>query len=197
MEDPVLALPDILKPFEVQTDASDFALGGVLLQEGHLVAYESRKLSEAERRYTAQEKELLAVIHCLRVWRHYLLGSKFVVKTDNTTVSHFFTQPKLTPKQARWQEFLAKFDFNFEHKFGRTNQVADALSRKAELATLRIVAHLTASKVATTMRERIKENLEKDPMAQNIMKLVGEGKARHFWVENALLWTHGNRLYVP
>lgn len=57
MNDPVLALPDVTKPFEVQTDASDFALGGVLLQEGHPVAYESRKLSDAERRYTAQEKE--------------------------------------------------------------------------------------------------------------------------------------------
>ena len=102
MRDPVLALPDLTKPFEVQTDASDFALGGVLVQEGHPVAYESRKLSDAERRYTAQEKELLAVIHCLRVWRHYLLGSKFVVKTDNSAVSHFLTQPKLTPKQARW-----------------------------------------------------------------------------------------------
>ncbi|KAL5581856.1 hypothetical protein UlMin_014298 [Ulmus minor] len=55
MRDPVLALPDISKPFEVQTDASDFALGGVLLQEGHPVAYESRKLSGAERRYTCQD----------------------------------------------------------------------------------------------------------------------------------------------
>ncbi|KAJ7974912.1 Retrotransposon protein, putative, Ty3-gypsy subclass [Quillaja saponaria] len=67
INDPVLALPDISKPFEVQTDASDYALGGVLLQESHPVAYESHKLSQAERRYTAQEKEMLAVIHCLRV----------------------------------------------------------------------------------------------------------------------------------
>ncbi|KAJ7978484.1 Retrotransposon protein, putative, Ty3-gypsy subclass [Quillaja saponaria] len=84
INDPVLALPDISKPFEVQIDASDYALGRVLLQENHPVAYESHKLSQAERRYTAQEKEMLAVIRCLRVWRHYLLGSKFIVKTDNT-----------------------------------------------------------------------------------------------------------------
>ena len=63
----VLALPDISKPFEVQTDASDFALGGVLLQEVHPIAFESRKLSEVKRRYTTQEKELLTVIHYLRV----------------------------------------------------------------------------------------------------------------------------------
>ncbi|KAL5561271.1 hypothetical protein UlMin_031018 [Ulmus minor] len=67
MRDPVLALPDISKPFEVQTDASDFVLGGVFLQEGHPVTYESRKLSGAERRYTAQEKVMLVMIYCLRV----------------------------------------------------------------------------------------------------------------------------------
>ena len=64
---PVLGLVDITKPFEVETDASDYALGGVLLQEGHPIAYESRKLNSAERRYTVSEKEMLAVIHCLRV----------------------------------------------------------------------------------------------------------------------------------
>uniref|UniRef100_A0A1S3YQJ4 Reverse transcriptase RNase H-like domain-containing protein n=1 Tax=Nicotiana tabacum TaxID=4097 RepID=A0A1S3YQJ4_TOBAC len=65
-------------------DASDYTLGGVLLQEGHPVAYESRKLKDAEQRYAAHEKELLAVVHCLRLWRHYLLGTPFVVNTDNT-----------------------------------------------------------------------------------------------------------------
>ena len=96
--DHVLALLDITKPFEVQTNASNFALGGVLLQEGHLVTYESRKLSKSKRRYTGQEKEMLAIIHYLRVWHHYLLGLKFVVKTDNSTVSHLLTQSMLTLK---------------------------------------------------------------------------------------------------
>ena len=98
MKGPILTLSDISKPFQVQMDASDFALGGVLLQESHHVAFESHKLSKAERQYTAQEKELLAMIHYLWVWRHYLLGSKFVVQTDNAVVSQFLTQPKLTPK---------------------------------------------------------------------------------------------------
>jgi hypothetical protein len=80
-EEPVLSLPDLNKPFELHTDASDFAIGGVLMQEGHPIAFESRKLNDTERRYTVQEKEMTAVIHCLRTWRHYLLGSKFVIKT--------------------------------------------------------------------------------------------------------------------
>ncbi|KAL0401394.1 UNVERIFIED_CONTAM: Transposon Tf2-11 polyprotein [Sesamum latifolium] len=85
--DPVLALSDMSKPFVVETDASDFALGGVLMQDGHPVAFESRKLKDVEWRYSVHEKELLAVVHCLRLWRHYLLGSPFMVKTDNTAVT--------------------------------------------------------------------------------------------------------------
>ncbi|XLU64181.1 hypothetical protein S245_023390, partial [Arachis hypogaea] len=96
-------------------------------------AFESRKLNDTERRYTIQEKEMTAVVHCLRTWRHYLLGSHFIVKTDNVATSYFQTQKKLSPKQARWQDFLAEFDFEFEYKSGKTNVVADVLSRKAEL----------------------------------------------------------------
>lgn len=66
MNDPVLALSYINKPFELQMDASNFSLGEILLHEGNSIAYESHKLLDAERRYTAQEKEVLAVIHCMQ-----------------------------------------------------------------------------------------------------------------------------------
>ena len=135
-EEPVLALPDHTKVFEVHTDASDFAIGGVLMQERHPIAFESRKLNDAERRYTVQEKEMTAIVHCLRTWRHYLLGSHFIVKIDNVATSYFQTQKKLSPKQARWQDFLAEFDYTLEYKPGSANHVADALSRKAELASI-------------------------------------------------------------
>ncbi|RVW19712.1 Retrovirus-related Pol polyprotein from transposon 17.6 [Vitis vinifera] len=88
-EEPVLALPDHTKVFEVHTDALDFAIGGVLMQDRHPIAFESRKLNDTERRYTVQEKEMTAIIHCLRTWRHYLLGSHFIVKTDNVATSYF------------------------------------------------------------------------------------------------------------
>ncbi|RVW79075.1 Transposon Tf2-12 polyprotein [Vitis vinifera] len=135
-EEPVLALPDHTKVFEVHTDASDFAIRGVLMQERHLIAFESRKLNDTERHYTVQEKEMTAIIHCLRTWRHYLLGSHFIVKTDNVATSYFQTQKKLSPKQARWQDFLAEFDYTLEYKPGSANHVANALSRKAELASM-------------------------------------------------------------
>ncbi|PKI61275.1 hypothetical protein CRG98_018339 [Punica granatum] len=150
-DEPVLALPCYEKSFEVETDASDFAIGGVLMQDGHPIAFESRKLSNVERRYTVQEKEMTAVVHCLRTWRHYLLGSKFVVRTDNIATSYFQTQKKLSPKQARWQDFLTEFDFVMEYKPGRTNAVADALSRRVELAAI--------SRLESPWLGRIKEGL--------------------------------------
>ncbi|KAK3004590.1 hypothetical protein RJ639_019648 [Escallonia herrerae] len=119
-EEPVLALPDHTKVFELQTDASDFAIGGVLMQERHPIAFESRKLNDTERRYTVQEKEMTAVVLCLRMWRHYLLGSRFLIKTDNIATSYFQSQRKLSPKQARWQDFLAEFDYMMESE--ATNQ---------------------------------------------------------------------------
>ncbi|KAL5734919.1 hypothetical protein ACOSP7_032780 [Xanthoceras sorbifolium] len=99
------------------------------MQDGHPIAFESRKLNDTERRYTVQEKEMTAVVHCLRTWRHYLLGSHFIIRTDNVATSYFQTQKTLSPKQARWQDFLAEFDYTLEYKSGKANLVADALSR--------------------------------------------------------------------
>ena len=92
---------------------------------------------------------------------------------------------------------MAEFDLQFEHRAGRTNQAADALSRKAELAAMTLLANLSASRVHIPIRERIKENLEKDPVVRTLLKLVKEGRSRRFWIEDDLLWTKGNRLYVP
>ncbi|KAL0301589.1 UNVERIFIED_CONTAM: Retrovirus-related Pol polyprotein from transposon.6 [Sesamum radiatum] len=195
--DPVLALPDMSKPFTVETDGSDFALGEVLMQYGHPVAFESRKLKNVERRYSVHEKELLAVINYLRLCRHYYLGSPFVVETDNTAVSYLMTQPKLTSRQARWQELLMEFHFVLEYRAGSSNHVADALSRRADLATLGLVAGLSSSSVSTSVRDWARELLSGDPAAQGLVHLVEQGKPRQFWLKDGLLMTKGNRLYVP
>ncbi|KAL0400410.1 UNVERIFIED_CONTAM: Retrovirus-related Pol polyprotein from transposon [Sesamum radiatum] len=172
--DPVLALPDMSKPFVVETDALDFALRCILMQDGHPLTFESRKLNDVERRYSVHEKELLAVVHFLRLWRHDLLGSPFVVKTDNTCSEPFHD--------------LVEVDYN---------HVADALSRKANLASLGSVAALASSAVATSIRDRARELLLRDSAAQGLVHLVEQGKARQFWLEDGLLMTKENRLYVP
>lgn len=127
--EPVLKLPEFDKAFKVETDAGDRTIGAVLVQEGRPVAFESWKLNETEQRFTVHEKEMTALVHCLRLWRHYLLGGKFEIQTDNVAMSYFDTQKKLTPKQARWQELLAEFDLTLKYKAGKTNVVADARSR--------------------------------------------------------------------
>ena len=87
----MLVLPDHTKVFEAHTDASDFSIGGVLMQERHPITFESHKLNDTERRYTVQEKETTTIINFLLTWRHYLLGSHFIVKTDNVATSYFQT----------------------------------------------------------------------------------------------------------
>ena len=134
--------------------------------------YENRKLNDAERKYTVSEKEMLAVVHCLRVWKQYLLGSQFVVKTDNNAICHFLDQSKLTTKQARWQELLAEFYFKFEYKARKSNQAADALSRKGEHGALCMLAYIHSSKIDGSMRNIIKEHLHKDPSAKAVVELA-------------------------
>ena len=189
-EEPMLALPDHTRVFKVHTDASNFAIGGVLMQERRPIAFESRKLNDTERRYTVQEKEIPAIIHCLRTWRHCLLGSHFIMKTDNVATSYFQTQRKLSPKQVRWQDFLAEFDYTLEYKPGTANNVADTLSRKVELASM-------TSHPQGEMMDLIKEGLQNDPIAKSLITFAHEGKTRWFWEEDGLLFTKGKRLYVP
>ena len=188
----VLRLPNLELPFEVQTDASDRALGGVLVQEGHPVAFESRKLNGAEQRYSTHEKEMTAVIHCLQQWRHYLLGSIFTVVTDNVAKTFFTSQKKLSAKQSRWQEFLADFNFDWLHRPGKHNVVADTLSRKE------VIAYIAAlSEVVSNFNERIQQLAESDASYEKLRQQVREGLNRRYWIQDNLLMAKGGRLYVP
>lgn len=134
---PVLALPDPAKPFVLQADASEFAIGGVLAQDQgkglQPISFVSRKLIDAERRYPTHERETLAIIYLLQQTRHYLLGApKSQMETDHKSLRYLFTQPKLNARQARWMEFLQEFNCHIEYIPGTKNKVADALSRRPD-----------------------------------------------------------------
>ena len=136
LDAPVLRLADVNQDFRVKTDGSDFAVACVLLQQAddqswHTVSYVSRKLSSAERNYTAAERESLAVVYALRCWRIYLFYH-FHLYTDNMGVVYLRTKPNLTGREARWIDFLADYDYTVHHKPGRVN-MADPLSRRLDL----------------------------------------------------------------
>jgi hypothetical protein len=127
---PCLAFPDFSQPFEVHTDASLHGLGAVLYQSGRPIAYESRRLTPAEVNYPTGEQELLAVVHALTVWRCYLEGApEFRVVTDHKAITYLDSLPTLSRRQTRWAEFLSRFHFRWDHVSGKSNVVADALSR--------------------------------------------------------------------
>jgi hypothetical protein len=123
----VLKLLDFDKDFEIHFDASNFAIKGVLMQDGRPMAFESKKLSETKRRWPTHEKEMWVVIHCFKTWGHYIGSKDVVVWIDNVTLKYFATQPKLSSKQVKWQDTLALFNVDIQHKPGKENEVPDAL----------------------------------------------------------------------
>ena len=141
LQSPVLAIADVNRPFRVITDASDTAIGGVLLQkddagEWHPVAYTSRRLRPEESNYTIMERETLAAMHALRVWRLYLFNH-FELVTDNQGVAYLQTKKNLSKREARWAELLAEFDVEIVHRPGKEN-LADPLSRVTDVEDCQI-----------------------------------------------------------
>lgn len=129
---PVLTHYDMSKPVELICDASKVALGGILMQDGRPIAYESRKFTPAETRYSTGDRELLAVIHCLKVWRCYLHGQPFTLVTDHKPNTYLRSLENWSDRQARWNEKLEQFPYVWEYRKGEDN-IADPLSRIAVL----------------------------------------------------------------
>jgi hypothetical protein len=127
---PVLAQPDIEKSFDVYCDASGMGIGGVLMQDGHATAYASRQLRCHEEHYPTHDLELLAVIHTLKVWRHYLLSNIVHIYTEHKSLKYLFTQPDFNMRQRRWLELIKDYELEVHYHSGKANVVADVLSRK-------------------------------------------------------------------
>lgn len=127
---PILALPDGSEDFVVYCDASHKGLGAVLMQREKVIAYASRQLKKHEKNYTTHDLELGSVVFALRIWRHYLYGTKCVVYTDHKSLQHILDQKDLNMRQRRWLELLSDYDCEIRYHPGKANVVADALSRK-------------------------------------------------------------------
>ncbi|WVZ49816.1 hypothetical protein U9M48_001142 [Paspalum notatum var. saurae] len=128
---PVLTLLDLQKDFVVYCDASRQGLGCVLMQDNHVVSYASRQLRAHEENYPTHDLELAAVVHALKIWRHYLIGNKCDIYTDHKSLKYIFTQSELNMRHRRWLESIKDYELEINYHPEKANVVADVLSRKS------------------------------------------------------------------
>jgi hypothetical protein len=138
---PVLAQPDIDKLFDVYYDAFGTSIGGILMQDDRVITYASRQLQRHEEQYPTHDMELLAVVHALKVWRHYLLGNLMRIYTDHKSLKYIFTQPDLNMRQWRWLEIIKDYELEVHYHPGKVNVVADAISHKHWCNHLSVQSH--------------------------------------------------------
>jgi hypothetical protein len=154
---PVLAQPDIEKPFDVYCDASGSGLGCVLMQEGRVIAYASRKLRRHEEHYPTHDLELATVVHALKIWRHYLLGNICHIYIDHKSLKYIFTQSELNMRQRRWLELIKDYELEIHYHPGKANVVArDGNGRKRSENTKTVtvfIFFLSETKLETVTSE--------------------------------------------
>ncbi|GJT90765.1 putative reverse transcriptase domain-containing protein [Tanacetum coccineum] len=121
---PILALPEGTKDFVVYCNVSLKGYGAVLMQQEKVIVYASRQLKVHEENYTTHDLELGAVVFALRLWRHYLYRTKYVVFTDHKSLQYILSQKELDMRQCRWIELLGDYDCEIRHHFGKVNVVA-------------------------------------------------------------------------
>ena len=203
---PILAYPNAEEPFILDTDASNFGIGAVLSQkiEGkeRVIAYGSRCLSKAERRYCVTRRELLAIVYFVKYFRHYLYGRQFLLRTDHGSLRWLFNFKEPEGQVARWIETLSTFTFDIEHRPGKQHGNADGLSRRpckqcgqegAELVCLvqSEEADVPARTVQTApetehwidgwCHETLRTNQEEDPDIGKVLKMKEASPSKPQW----------------
>lgn len=189
-EEPVLMMPDMTRPFQVESDASKFASGAVLTQTDsngncHPVSFLSKSFSQPERNYKIYDCELLGIMRALSDWRHYLQGSPHTtnVLTDHHNLIHWKSPQKLSPRQARWALKLSEYDLKLIHTPGAKMIQSDALSRRPDLnpsdeeedeAVTMLLENLFISLIDTELQEKIVASGEMDSDARDAIKLLLE-----------------------
>ncbi|WVZ89892.1 hypothetical protein U9M48_036241, partial [Paspalum notatum var. saurae] len=215
---PVLAQPDVTKPFDVYCDASGNGLGCVLMQEGRVIAYASRQLRKHEANYPTHDLEFAAVVHALKIWRHYLLGNICHIYTDHKSlIKYILTQPELNMRQRRWLELIKDYDLEIHYHPGKANVVADVLSHKAHCnfiearPTVRVLccemdeveipaeqpAELYSLIIEPTIKDLVIAAQKQDKGTAHIREGISDKQKACFMLdEQGVLWFK-NRLVVP
>ena len=216
---PILILPNPVESFVVYCDASLLGLGGVLMQNQQVVAYASRQLKVHERNYPTHDLELAAVVFVLKLWRHYLYGSRFEVYSDHKSLKYLFDQKELNMRQRRWLEFLKDYDFGLNYHPGKANVVADALSRKSlhmsmmmvreldlieQFRDLSLICESTPKcvrlgmlKLTSGILEEIRIGQKSDVNLVDKLTLINQGQGGEFRIDENDVMRFGDRVCVP
>ncbi|GAQ89856.1 putative retrotransposon protein [Klebsormidium nitens] len=204
----------ILRPFHpdlpctLDIDASDFAVGGVLLQGTNgtnlqPVAFESKRLNRAERNYSARDREQLALVHATHKWRHYLLGRPVTVRTDHRPLFFPLKLEYMRSRHHRWEEQLAQFNLNLTYREGRLNIVPDALSQRPDHKPEPPTNQLVLAAVSSLIPDRafltdVRLATTADPYAQMAVSrmILADIAFASFSLDDGLLYNSGC-LYIP
>ena len=150
----------------MNTDASQYAVGAALEQDGHPIAFLSYRLNEQKQRWDTEDQELYGFMLALREWSMYLRGNHFVFKTDHQSIVYLQSKSRLTGRQARWLDEIQSYFFEVQHVKRTANVVPDALSRRADhrlqLGSIK--------ETNSTLITRIAQELQNDEVATNLVR---------------------------
>lgn len=202
---PVLVVPDPSLPYEVYTDASNFALGAVLLQKQgkykQPVAYLSRKLSPTERKYPTGDREMLGILYALQEWRCYLEGAKFTVNTDHLNHTWFKSKRDLSRRQSQYAMWIESYyggegGLDIAYKAGADN-LSDPLSRRPDLAA-EVAAELSGMQVSVpALSSSLLEELKAGYASDSYYSREPKSSGLKFNEESGLWYLNGDRIAVP
>jgi hypothetical protein len=186
----VLALPDFAKTFFIECNASGNDIGAVLMQDRRPIAYFSQALHGRNLSLSTYEKEMLALVTAIQRWRPYLLGQRFVVRTNHRSLKYLWDQTITTEAQQKWLVKLMGYDFTIEYKQGHDNRVADALSRQEEGTLMALSAPIPH------WIEPIQQEVLHDPDLQALAARIQQNKEVGPWRIQAGLIYFKNRIYL-
>lgn len=191
---PVLAYPNFNLPFEIECDASGKGVDVVLMQQKKPIAFFSKAISGSNLNKSVYEKELMALVLAIHHWRHYLLGRKFLVHTDQKSLKHLLEQRITTSDQQCWMAKLMGFHFDIVYKPGRENRAADALSRIHEEAELKTII----STPVWLQGRDVYDEVHKDPALQKLISDLQNNPTAHpgYSLHTGVLLYKG-RLVIP
>jgi hypothetical protein len=192
-EAPVLALPDLQKPFEIEGDASGYAMGAILMQGGRPVAYHSEMFQGAAKNYPTYDKELLALHQAVKHWRVYLLGKETVVHTDHQPLQYLQSQARLQQaRHMKWMTYLQQFHLVIKYKKGSHNKLAYMLSRPPVTA----ICLSVFMQVHPALHEEYVDWYKEDPDFQSTWEEVLSSRPSEFMLRDGLLYK-GKLLCIP